>query len=393
MSVTKRLLTINALICVSFLAILAAVYFSFRNVEDALSGTFAAETRRVADNSAMTRNLSRVLSDLELVLRTFYERNDIVEKDGARLLSSMEEILRNSRNRQLRDLAADFEQRIEAVLARCEQVNAIRREIRALEKKFETRAESLDNAVARGLVQAIVEGSDTSDMEQLSSLVGGYRESFVRIELRFERLGPEFFKHPVEENGHPLLALLQDLHLRLRTLTASAPKIAGHGQELMGLVREYEKMVPALHGASANLEAILEKLAVEREALLSAMEEADRQVADKTEETTRALTTLIERTLGFNLLICLLALPLVIWGSVAAFSIKRPVQKVVESVKRLAQGDLPGPIEGKYPGNSPDCAPTSTNWSKPPGASPGLPKKWPPDTSGKPSWNVRRTTA
>ena len=350
MSITKRLLTINALICVAFLAILAAVYFSFRNVEDALSGTFATETRRIADNSAMTRDLSRVLSDLELVLRTFYDRNDIVENDGARLVRSMDAILENSKNLQLRGLASDFGKRIEAVLAQCEQVNAIRREIWALEKKFEACAESLDNEVTQGLVQAIVEGSDTSDMEQLSSLAGGYRESFMRVELRFQRLGPEFFKRPVEENSHPLLALLQDLHLRLRTLTASAPKIAGHGQELMGLVRQYEKKVPELHAASAKLESALEKLAVEREALLSSMEESDRRVADKTEETTRALTALIDRTLGLNLLICLLALPLVVSGSVAAFSIKRPVQKVVESVKRLARGDLPGPIEGKYPG-------------------------------------------
>ena len=350
MSITKKLLIINALICVAFLAILATVYFSFRNIEDALSGTFATETRRIADNSDMTRNLSRVLSDLELVLRTFYERNDIVENDGARLVSSIEAILEYSRNQELHGLAAEFGKRIEAVLAQCEQVNAIRREIRALEKAFETRAESLDNVVAQGLVEAIVQGSDTSDMEQLSSLVGGYRESFMRVELRFERLGPEYFKRPVEKNGHPLLALLRDLHLRLRTLTASAPKIAKHGQELMSLVREYEKMVPELHAASAKLESVLEKLAVEREVLLSAMEESDRQVAVKTEETTRSLTALIERTLGLNLLICLLALPLVVSGSVAAFSIKRPVQKVVESVERLARGEIPGPIEGKYPG-------------------------------------------
>ncbi|MDM8539191.1 SpoIIE family protein phosphatase, partial [Desulfobacterales bacterium HSG17] len=219
-----------------------------------------------------------------------------------------------------------------------------------IENKFDSKLSSLDDAVAQRLIDLIIKNEDAIDIEQISSLIGGYRSSFIQIELWFLRLGLEHFKSPMQEQEHPLIAGLDDLHLRLRTLTASTPVISEHGKQLIELIKNYQELVPKFHHTSAGLQIMLEKMADEREKLLLIMEQIDIEIEKKTDDATLSLNKLLSNTLTFNLFILLGILPVVILGGITAYSIKKPVQKLIEYIDRLSKGDTPDKINEEYRG-------------------------------------------
>jgi serine phosphatase RsbU (regulator of sigma subunit) len=350
MTVTKKLLLINSLICAAFVVVIMVVFFSFRHVEKVLTTTFASETRRIIENSNMTRELSRVLSDMNLVVSTFYEKSEVLKTQGLRLFRGTQSLLTKSGDEELNASLNRFIQQINDILRQCEQVNLIREEIGEIEKNFDHKLISLDDIIAERLVELMAEGGDTSDLEQLSTMIGGWRESFIRIKLQFVQLGLEYFKRPLKEADHPLLTAADDLLLRLRTLTAATPAIAEHGRSLMHLLTEYKASVFKFHRSAENLRILLEKNKYEKEVLLSMMAKTDAQIGKKTEEATEALTGRIRRSVSINLIIFLGILPIVILGGITAYSIKKPVQTVIEYIERLSKGDIPEPIHDEYRG-------------------------------------------
>ena len=350
MTVTRQLVLINGLICAAFIVVIMVVFFSFRHVEKELTTTFTSATLRIIENSNVTRELSRVLSDMNLIVSTFYEKKDVLKTKGLKLSRGTQALLAKSGDEEMKASLNRFIKQLNDILAQCERVNFAKEEIREIENDFDDKLISLDNIITQMLVELKIEGGDTSDLEQLSAMIGGWRESFTRIKLQFVQLGLEHFKRPLEEEAHPLHAAAVDLLLRLQTLTASTPDIALHGGYLIYLLTDYKTSVLKFHGTAGILHTLLEKNELEKENLLSMMDKIDKQVAQKTEEATEALTARIDRSVTINLLIFLGVLPIVMLGGMTAYSIKKPIQEVIEYIGRLSKGDIPERIDDQYKG-------------------------------------------
>ena len=350
MTITRKLLLINTLIFAAFMVMILVVFFSFHHVEQVLTTGFASETHRIIENSNMTRGLSRVLSDMNLILRTFYEKNEILKTEGIRLFDEIQALLIKSGDEEMHASLNRLKQHLADTLAQCELVNSASEEIREIETAFDHQLISLDDIIAQRLVKLMIAGENTSDLEQLSSMIGGWRESFIRMKLQFVHLGLEHFKHPMDEQAHPLITQADDLQLRLRTLTAAAPDIAENGRSLIRLLTDYKASVVKIHGLVETLGRLLEKDNLEEEKLLSMMERIDIQVAKRTDDATRDLTGRINQSMMINFIIFLCILPIVILGGITAFSIKEPLMKVIEYIRRLSKGDIPEPIEDEYKG-------------------------------------------
>jgi len=350
MTITRKLLLINSLIFAAFMLMILVVFFSFRHIEHVLTTGFASETHRIIENSNMTRGLSRALSDMDLILRTFYGKKEIWKSEGIRLFDGIQALLVKSGDKEMKDSLNRLKQHLTDTLAQCELVNSVRENIREIEIAFGHQIIALDDIIVQRLVKRMIAGEDTSDLEQLSSMIGGWRESFIRMKLQFVQLGLEHFKHPMNEQAHPLISQTEDLQLRLRTLTAAAPDIAENGRNLIGLLTDYKVAVLKIHRMVENLGSLLEENNLEKEKLLSMMERIDLDVAKKTEGATRALTGRIHQSMLINFIIFISILPIVLLGGITAFSIKAPLVKVIEYIRRLSKGDIPEPIEDEYKG-------------------------------------------
>lgn len=350
MTLTRQLLLINITICAAFLVVIMVVFYSFLDVEKVLTTTFASETRRIIANSNISRELTRVLSDMNLIISTFYQKSDVLKTDGKRLSKGTQALLAQTRNPELRNFLEAFIQQLNEILSQCEQVNAVRSELFQIEEKFDYQLISLDDMITERIVETIINNGDITDLDQLSAMIGGWRETFSRIKLQFMQLGLEHFKDPLPKNAHPLFVSADDLLLRLQTLTASAPEIAKHNRLLVELLVDYKDGLLKFHRTAGILRLFLEKNEISKERLLAMMAKIDRQVAQKTADATHALTARVDQALKINLLIFLGILPIVMLGGMAAYSIKRPVQVVVEYLERLSKGDIPELITAEYKG-------------------------------------------
>ena len=98
----------------------------------------------------------------------------------------------------------------------------------------------LEEVIADKLIDAALVGDDTSILKQLSILAVGYRQSLLEIGKLHAQRWPETYYTTLEMDRDPLLAAIDELNLRLRTLMASDPQIANMGREIISNLQTYK---------------------------------------------------------------------------------------------------------------------------------------------------------
>ncbi|MEE4358547.1 MAG: methyl-accepting chemotaxis protein, partial [Desulfococcaceae bacterium] len=349
-NITRQLLLINSLLCIAFLLITAMVIFSFQHIKETLIAVFSKETARIIENSAVSRNLARNLSDMNLIRSTFYGNEEILEKGGDSLLEHTEALLSKSEDQNLRFPLRNFRQKTEKWLQQCKAVNLSRRDIEESEKNMEDALRHLDETIARVMIEMMMNGEDTVGIEQLGILVSGYRESLSMLRIEFMKAGLTHFEQSRQEEEHPILLLADDLHLRFRTLTASRSEIAGIGETLLRMIEQYKEKIRTFHETAAELRIRMNHLQEEKEKLLSVMEKTDKSLGSRTSESLQLLISRINGTVGFNFFIFILILPVAALGFFTAYSIKDPIRQLIYYIQRLSCGDIPEKITQNYKG-------------------------------------------
>ncbi|OQX25946.1 MAG: hypothetical protein BWK80_12920, partial [Desulfobacteraceae bacterium IS3] len=151
------------------------------------------------------------------------------------------------------------------------------------------------------------------------------------INVRFNKLGLEYFESPLNPDNHPVLTLTDDLYARLQTLTASEKKIADSGREIIADIAKYREAVLQFHGIAQELSARRDEMTEGKESLLRLMAETDGRIAGSSETAAAELTRQISGSKTGTLLIFIATLPAVIF----AFFVTRSVGK---SLRRVIQG-------------------------------------------------------
>lgn len=330
------------------------VIYSFKHIETVLISRFSKETHRTIDNANMTRELSRILSEIDLIVRTFHDNDERLASDGKRLFLRIERMLEQTDNDEFRSAIQGLLSHFDALIIQCQTVNQTRKEIRSLEREFDETIATLDQIIAERLVDLIVEGDNTSDLEQLSSLIGGWRESFMGMKYTFIQLGLDHFKHPLSESkaseSHVLFDMADDLLLRLRTLTTATPKVADSGKRLGHVLTRYKERIRAYHHDANRLESVIEENRLANETLMDLMAALDGRIAQDMVHAETELKKRITFTIQVNLFLFLVMLPIVFLGGWIAYSIRKPFQVTLETIRRLSEGDPPQEMTTSFEG-------------------------------------------
>jgi len=144
-------------------------------------------------------------------------------------------------------------------------VNHVRRDIEGISRKLDNTSLSLGEMISEKIVSAITDGSDVSIPRELPLIISQYRETLLRLNLRFTELDLEFFKSPLKKKKHPLLPLLDSLQLKIRPLAAYDSDIAAYGKSLTENVRRYRETIFQFHKAARELREQLNGMDYEKE--------------------------------------------------------------------------------------------------------------------------------
>ena len=332
-NVTKKQVIINLLGSVSVGIILLAVLYAFNKTDTMLTGIVQKQASHIMDNARIGRDISQVLSATNLMMSRFLGNDELTEKDGRSVLKMAEGLSQDIRDKDSRAALDAFTQIIEDIIAQCHRINAIHQSIAKSGKEYEKTLGLLSDFITDEILNRAMEGKDVSADEQISLLVMGYNESYLKIRFLIADLGLDHFKQPVNENEDPILTRLDDLALRLRSLNASYTEVAELGARLSSIVADLKTLVRQYHDVAAAFAEQTEGLRAVENQLQALMETVNADAAGMV----NASLSSIHQTISSSMWICLIAFfvaaPLVVLSLFMALNTGRSLKQIIGGLK------------------------------------------------------------
>ncbi len=338
--IPAKLFLINLLICMMVGIIGVAVIFSFRYMKNEMTAIFASELGHVIKNAQIGRELARVVADTNLLLSAFYGNEEFLKGEGERLIHKNDALMLKTKDDKLKAALDEFARKTQDVFDQCAAVNRTRRNLEGISQKIDHAAISLGDTVSEKIIKAITEGWEDSILNGLPLTISEYRETLLRINLKFMELGPEFFESPVEENRHPLLTLLDTLQMKVRPLFAYDSDIAAYGRTLSEDIRKYRNTILQFHTTARDLRSRLDRMNQEKEALLFRMVEIDRHIAKRAKQGSSALARqIMQGAQAGGVVMFAVIMAGVILAALLSRSITQSLNLVVARLRDIAEGD------------------------------------------------------
>ncbi len=280
-NITVQLLVMNILIALVFGFIVAAVFVSFGQIKKAMSTLFTENISQILANSQSTRELFRLTDDTHLLITTFYGKNEeFLQAEQEKLLKKADAVLNKTSDTQLKTALKEFIVSIGKVAEQCSKVNQTHKDIEALDQKIDGLFNNIEELIAKKILDMTLESKDVSILEQLTYVLSGCKETSIRINNRLMKLGMAYFELPMVEKDHPVLTLIDDLILRLKTITASEPDIADYGKQMIAEFQNYKAVIIRFHKTVEQFKSVKDKMTNEKEGLLGVMAQANQSVSE-----------------------------------------------------------------------------------------------------------------
>ena len=339
---SSKLRFLNAVTGLAFLLLSAGIVATFIIVKNQSVDVMKQDMDRVAGNSNISRELSILFSDIHLLNRTFYRKDDYLRSEGQRLATTIEKISKSVRDPQLQTRLTGLSDRLGSFLAQCTRVNAVLHAQDQVFTDIEQGLTNLENLISRLLVDATLSGEDTSYITQQLTLVIGFRESVLSIAKLNAELDLGSRTSIESDHNSPILSAIDDLALRLQTLSASAPEVAQHGELIENHVKDLRKAISDFFVETDRLNEKSNALDSAKLSALSQIEEIDRQIAATAQSTAATVEEIFS---FFGLAIVALSIIVIIAIHVATrniirFNINEPMQSVLNGIQAFSNGRL-----------------------------------------------------
>jgi signal transduction histidine kinase/ActR/RegA family two-component response regulator len=342
MRISTKLLAFNGLICVVFVVIILAAFFSFRQMQALLGKLISEDISEVTTNALTEQELSSLQADANFLLHTFYLDEQNLTIVGDRILTYAFVLIDRHKGRNLEPFLQDYVLNIGLVLEQCAVANDHLHRLRKIDRQIETGIDQLDETIAEEVVDLALEGEDTSILEQLAVLTSGYRESMLRIgKLHAEFWPPHYFK-PFNQADDLLFRAVDELLLRFGTVTASGPDVAAIGIRLIDSLQRYQGALQDLHTVMGELKTRISAMEDTRLKIGAEIEKLNRDVHYTIASVARKISAGFRFT-GLFILVFSTVLITALGVVTAVFFkliIKRPMRTIHDGLEAIGRGSL-----------------------------------------------------
>jgi len=313
------------------------VFLTFQHIEDLLKVSVGQDIRENIANAEVLKGLSTVFADAALVSTTFYRNEEFLRSKGQDLISRARDIESKSSSTALKESLGEYLLSMQGVIDDCSRINRILRRSDTLEREIEKKLTSLEHTVTDKKVAQIIAGEDSTFMEQLGVAISGYRETVLQISVSVLRntMSPE-------ESSSSVLPAIDALMFRFQTLTASEPRIAVYGPQLIGLLRQYRAAVVEYSGAAGALRHRQAELDRAQKKVLAVMSEIDDRIAKSTTGVTGTIAGMISKT-NIALFVVTAAVQIALAIMTIYFiiaNIRKPMTAICEGIESFSSGRL-----------------------------------------------------
>ncbi|MGD9216700.1 MAG: ATP-binding protein, partial [Desulfobacteraceae bacterium] len=318
------------------------VFISLHYIQGLIEGVIVDDMNDVTTNALIERELSSITAETNLLLNTFFENEEHLNAEGNRLLTLTLVLVGRTLGHDLEQPLQVFAQRLGFLLAQCEVVNSTLDRRRAVDHNLITGINRLGEIISKKLIDSALKGEDTTVLEQLSILVTGYRQSLLEIGKLHAEIWPERYHTPLSAKNAPLLAAVDDLILRFRTLMASDPELAEMGKKLINDLQRYREVLLHLNADMVELKARMDRIENAKGRVAAVMEKLSKDVT----QTTRSVNIKITKSFRVTetvLLFISVSLVIILIGFTTIFfkkNIKKPMDDIRDGIEALQSGNL-----------------------------------------------------
>jgi len=345
--IKTKLLFLNLMTWAAFLLVVGVIVSSFFVVRNKLTEVSNRNMGSVIANSQTTRKLFKVFADIDQLSHTFYGKQDYLASEGKKMMNAVNKISESALDPDLKKSLLALFDTLDSFLYKGTTVNTALHNIESINRKTFDALTELENLIARLLVKLTLEGEDISFLEQLLTLVVGYRESLMQISKLSVELGYEHYFTPLKGNTSPLISAFDDLILRLRTVTATIPDIAWHGEKIVNNVKKYREAVLTLYAEMEGLGLQLYNVNHYRVLSMAVMESIDEKISKTTRLTVNSIEKII-RSSGI-VVVVLSLLVIISVGFASAYlirtNIRNPMMEILKSLELFGKGNFDTQIE------------------------------------------------
>lgn len=336
--VGKRLLGLAVFNAIAFALIAGIAAVAFNRVEILASEIARKQMSGVLANASIGRELSSAFSEIELITRSCRGRST-AEVSGERISASLADIARKEPDRQQVEAITALSVATNELLGQCAEIRRVLRGVDGIDHQILAEFTKLENLIGRTLIEQTLAGKATDHLDQIMTLITGFRESMLQIGKTIAERGTVASSEPQSRNSAP--ALIADLNLRMQTLTASSPEVASIARRAIQLTVAYREEVLRLDSTTTRFDDAVARNHAAKAAVLTSMgrldEQASGRAADLGSQIRQAVTEASRWVLGLSVLVALLSLLAI--TAIVIRSINRPLGKVLRHIDAVRHGE------------------------------------------------------
>jgi len=190
-------------------------------------------------------------------------------------------------------MSAKLLEDLEAFVAHCNKVNVIFDDRKNIHNTIHDMLKNLGKLIGGSFIKQTLDGKDTTFIEQLLVLVVGYQESLLEIGKLYAEIEPDYsLRHRPIANS-PILILIDDLTLRLQTITTPAHRIATNVEQIVLEVQKYKAILFNYSQEVGVLDSHTKALNNSKNKLLSEMSSFDNKISNTMQALSQKIVEMI----------------------------------------------------------------------------------------------------
>lgn len=340
--ITTKMMLMNLLLLAVFVAIIMLTFYSFGTVERLVNRTVATDVELNLANAGVLRELTEAFSNTSRLLGSFIKNEKELAANGGQIVASTERLAAVSSDKRLSEPLQKYSMRLGALFATCASINVIVRQIEQQEEQHDRIVEALERTISDNKIRLILKGHDPAIMEQLAVLTTGYHDSLQAVSLSFFRTISEKSAQSDSSRQKQQFDMIDDIILRLQSLSASEPQIAVYGPRLIASVKAYRVMIEQYFRALKLLELQKSQLEEAKVKVIGVMQRIDGEIASSTKGISSHVHEIMVASRR-NILLVAVALAVVSGFGTLLFiftTIRRPMAVICKGIEDIAAGNL-----------------------------------------------------
>lgn len=327
-----KLYALALLTSAAMASVVLIAWVAYGHIEH-LSSTLAdREMARIFDNARLGRSMAESLAQIDRNTRDCRRAPPPTSETAGAHLSEMAS---RTEDQALALSFAALSESTQRLQETCRSVGNRWAVIEARDHELLEDIDRFETLISRSLIAESLAGKSTEYLDQIMALTVGYRESVLMIAKLLAQQGA------VPDDSR-IIGLLDDLYLRLQTMTVPTPEMIRMGRHMRDDVAHYRIEVRALRDAEAAFTTVVQENRRHRDAALARMTEHDASTGERTgdfrEQLMRLNADTARQIAWIGTAIALITLAYIAWF--VRRRIERPLSAVLMQIAAIRRGEV-----------------------------------------------------